>query len=95
MTLNMLEKELTGTMDTCFQKRRKKKTIFPEENKITDCRFKQVINILTPLLRKGKTEKEVATLYIKQLKELQVETVQQRRTTRLKDTLNQLKPKII
>ncbi len=42
------------------------------------------------MLKKGKAEKKVATIYLDQIKEMQLETVQQMRATRIRSTLKQL-----
>ena len=48
------------------------------------------MEILLPFLKKGKTEKEVAKFYIAHLKQLQLESVQEKRSTRLKNTVSRL-----
>ena len=45
---NMLEQELSNIMDACFQKKRKQKKVNAEEYRITEGRFKTVLNILIP-----------------------------------------------
>ena len=48
------------------------------------------MEILLPFLKKGRAEKEVAKVYISHLKQLQLESVQEKRTYRLQSTVAQL-----
>ena len=84
---NDLEREMSKIMDKCFQKRKKKQDL---ERKIIYSRFKQVLQILIPFLKKGQSEKRVAKLYIGQLKQLQLESVQTQRISRIWSTVKSL-----
>ena len=84
-----LEESINGIMDNCFTRKRKPKP--PANNdKITEPRFKQVLGIIRPFLGKGKAEKKLAKDYIAHLREIQVKSVQEKRTKRLQTTLKQL-----
>ena len=84
---NDLEREMSKIMDKCFQRRKKK---HDHERKIIYSRFKQVLQILIPFLKKGQSEKRVAKLYIGQLKQLQLESVQTQRISRIWSTVKSL-----
>ena len=85
-----LEKSMDIILDKCFQRKRKPKTFHNENTRIHESRFKPIMEILLPFLKKGKTEKEVAKFYIAHLKQLQLESVQEKRSTRLKNTVSRL-----
>ena len=86
-----LEGEISQIMNSCFEKRSKTKNRCNDESKITINKFTQVLQSLLPLLKKGKTEKKVANIYISQLKQLQLEHVQQQRAVRIRSTIEELK----
>ena len=88
-TYNQLEQELDGMMNSCFQVRKKGKSI-SNKNRVTGNRFKEALKVLVPMLKKGKAEKAVAKGYLAHLRDLQLKDVQQLRSTRLKATLEEL-----
>ena len=83
-----LENEIFKLMDTCFEKRKKRKK--KDDHKITDKRFKQVLRLLIPFLKKGKVEKEVVKLYIAHLRQVQLQTIQEQRIKRIRNTIDDI-----
>ena len=89
-TLHDLEENMNTILDDCFQRKRCPRSFHSETERIHEGRFKPLMEILLPFLRKGKTEKEIAKSYIAHLKQLQLESVQEKRTQRLQTTVAQL-----
>ena len=89
-TYDELQQCVRKIMDRCF-KRKKNKSTAPDINQITVSRFKPVLRTLLSFLKRGKSERGVAKEYIQHIKEMQLQTMQEKRTIRLQRTLEEIR----
>ena len=86
-----LKVEITKLMDLCFKHKGKERRRKPmDEERVTDKNLKSVLKKLLPMLKQGKTEKQIAQNYIKDLKEIQKTSVQKLKSARICTTIKEL-----